>query len=278
MDSMSDAVKSQDAPPERGVAPRGGTVQSVVRSLDLLEAVAGSAESGLVELANRTDLRPSTAHRLLATLVERGYVVQNPQTNRYRLGHRIIALAGVIEDRIARLRASAHPRIKAIRDQYDETTNLVVLDRFSVVYVDQFESSRAVRMFTRIGSRVPAHATGSGKALLAFQPPAMLEELFAREPLRQLTPHTVTSGDALRAELARVRERGYALDREEYEEGVACVAAPIFDHTGDVQAAVSISGPVDRINRFDLRDVGEELARLMLETSRELGFEGRSPK
>ena len=258
-----------------GKPARSGTVQSVVRSLELLEAVAGHAESGLLDLANRTGLRPSTAHRLLATLVERGYVVQNPQNSRYRLGHRIVALAGRAEDRMARLRASVRPWMRQILEQYDESTNLTVLDRFSVVYVDQLESSRAVRMFTRIGSRVPAHATGAGKALLAFQPPAMLDQLYAGEPFAQLTARTITSADGLREEFERVRRLGYALDREEYDDGVACVAAPIFDHTGETLAAISISGPVDRINRLDLREVGERLAEQTLEISRELGFSGR---
>jgi DNA-binding IclR family transcriptional regulator len=254
---------------------RSGTVQSVVRSLELLEAVAGRSESGLLELAERTGLRPSTAHRLLATLVERGYVVQNAQNSRYRLGHRVVALAGRAEDRMARLRASVEPWMRRILEQYDESTNLAVLDRFSVVYVDQLESSRAVRMFTRIGSRVPAHATGVGKALLAFQPAPMLEQLYAGEPFAELTARTITSAESLRQELERVRRRGYALDREEYDDGVACVAAPIFDHTGETLAAISVSGPVDRINRLDLREVGEQLVAQTLEISRELGFSGR---
>jgi IclR family acetate operon transcriptional repressor len=273
-----DNLPQDDADPAAGAVgrpARGRTVQSVVRSLELLEAVAGHAESGLLELANRTGLRPSTAHRLLATLVERGYVVQNPQNSRYRLGHRVVALAGRAEDRMARLRASVQPWMRQILEQYDESTNLAVLDRFSVVYVDQLESSRAVRMFTRIGSRVPAHATGAGKALLAFQPPPMLEELYAGEPFAELTARTITSADSLREELERVRHRGYALDREEYDDGVACVAAPIFDHTGETLAAISVSGPVDRINRLDLREVGEQLAGQTVAISRELGFSGR---
>jgi DNA-binding IclR family transcriptional regulator len=247
-------------------------VQSVVRSLRLLEEIAGSAEVGLADLARATGLRPSTAHRLLATLIECGYVTQSAYSSRYRLGRRVLGLAGAMENRLARLRAAARPCLEQLREEFDETTNLGVLDRFSLVYVDQLESSRAVRMFTRIGSSVPAFATGAGKAMLAFQPDTTVEELLAREPFQQLTPNTIATAARLREELERIRRRGYALDREEYEEGVVCVAAPIFGEGGEVQAAVSISGPAARMQRLDLADTGERLARATLETSRELGY------
>jgi IclR family acetate operon transcriptional repressor len=247
-----------------------GTVQSVARSLRLLEEIAASAETGLIELTRRTGLSPSTTHRLLATLIECGYVVQGPSSNRYRLGHRVAALSGSIDDRLARLRAAASPSMTRLRDEYDETTNLSVLDRFNLVYVDQLGSSRAVRMFTRIGSHVPAYATGSGKAMLAFSADSLLEEVYALAPYEQFAPNTITSADRLREELDRIRARGYALDREEYDEGVVCVAAPIFNH-GGVLGALSISGPASRMYRADLTLAGEKVAEYALEISRELG-------
>jgi IclR family acetate operon transcriptional repressor len=226
----------------------------------------------LTELTRRTGLSPSTTHRLLATLIECGYVVQGPNSNRYRLGHRVAALSGSIDDRLARMRAAAHPWMSQLRDEYDETTNLSVLDRFNLVYVDQLASSRAVRMFTRIGSHVPAHATGSGKAMLAFAPDAVLAELYALAPYERYAPNTITTAERMREELERVRARGYALDREEYDEGVACVAAPIFNHAGAVQGAISLSGPASRMYRLDLTLAGEKVAELGLKVSRELGY------
>lgn len=247
-----------------------GTVQSVARSLRLLEEIAASAETGLIELTRRTGLSPSTTHRLLATLIECGYVVQGPSSNRYRLGHRVAALSGSIDDRLARLRAAASPSMTMLRDEYDETTNLSVLDRFNLVYVDQLGSSRAVRMFTRIGSHVPAYATGSGKAMLAFSPDSLLQEVYALAPYEQFAPNTITTADRLREELDRIRARGYALDREEYDEGVVCVAAPIFNH-GGILGALSISGPASRMYRTDLTLAGEKVAEYALQISRELG-------
>jgi IclR family acetate operon transcriptional repressor len=269
METHTNGAPDGDQPAAEDTRSRG-TVQSVARSLRLLEEIAASAETGLIDLTRRTGLSPSTTHRLLATLIECGYVVQGPSSNRYRLGHRVAALSGSIDDRLARLRAAANPSMIKLRDAYDETTNLSVLDRVNLVYVDQLSSSRAVRMFTRIGSHVPAYATGSGKAMLAFSPDSLLQEVYELAPYEQFAPNTITTADRLREELERIRARGHALDREEYDEGVVCVAAPIFNH-GGIAGALSMSGPASRMYRVDLTLAGEQVAEYALEISRELG-------
>jgi IclR family acetate operon transcriptional repressor len=248
-----------------------------VRSFDLLEAVASADEIGLVELGHRTGLQPSTTHRLLATLIECGYVVQNPQTSRYRLSHKVVELAGGPEHRIERLRTSVRPHLVAIRDATDETTNLCVLDRFTVVYVDQAESGHAVRMLTEIGRRVPAHACGAGKVMLAHQSPEQIALLASQEPFRALTPHTLTTVAELEAELRRARARGFAIDHEEFEDGVACVAAPIFGPAGSVLGAVSVSGPAARLMRADLAELGELVLTHVRAISHELGHRPAAP-
>jgi len=130
-------------------------VQSLDRALDLIEALAGADELGVSELAAQTGLVPSTTHRLLATLVARGYVAQNPVSGRYLLGYKLLELTSGLQDRMARLRTAARPHLEAIQDETGETTNLCVLEGRNVVYVDSVSGTRSVRLFTDIGYAIP---------------------------------------------------------------------------------------------------------------------------
>src|SRR5829696_1114710 len=221
----------------------GQRVQSLDRALDLLEALASSDELGVSEIAARTGLVPSTAHRLLGTLVARGYAAQSPATGRYLLGYKLLELTSGLQDRMARLRTVARPHLEAIQSETGETTNLVVLEGRDVVYVDSVSGTRSVRLFTEIGRAIPAHTSGAGKALLAWRQPADIAALFGDAPLAAATPRTLTTLEALDEDFTRIRRRGYSTDNEEHELGVACVATPILDHTGLALAAISVSGP-----------------------------------
>jgi len=250
-------------------------VQSVARALDLLELVAsGGDEIALTQLARQAGLQPPTAHRLVQTLVEKEWVVQNPRTSRYRLSHKLLSLVGDIEARTARLRAISRPHLESIRDASDESTNLVVLDGLAAVYVDQVPSSQPIRMFTEIGGRVPAYASGAGKAMLAHQAPGVTRALLTGADLRPLTSHTITDSDALEDELAVSRDRGYAFDNEEYQAGVLCVAAAILAEDATAVGAISVSGPAARMRALDPDALGGRLADHARAISRELGYSG----
>jgi DNA-binding IclR family transcriptional regulator len=261
--------------------PSSNPVQAVARAFGLLEALAARDEAGLVELARDGSLHPSTAHRLLASLIDCGYAMQSPTTGRYRLGRKVLELASGSKARDARLRSITRPHLEAIRASVDETTNLVALDGLAAMYLDQVESRHAVRLFAEPGRRVPGHTSGAGKAMLAYEDDGLLDKLYAGEPFERLTARTITTAAALREELGRVRRRGFAVDNEEYEEGVSCVAAPIFDNLGNACAAISVSAPSVRLRRCGLAELGALLARHADEISRELGYEqpvrGRRP-
>src|SRR5918999_820637 len=252
---------------------RRDSVQSLERAFDLLEALSAGGELGVTELANRTGLVPSTAHRLLHTLAKRGYVSQSSESGRYLLGYKVVEVASGLERRLERLRVVAHPHLKRIQRATGETVNLVVLDADRVVYVDQVEGSRSVRMFTAVGTAALAHTTGSGKAIMAAGPPDVAAALYDGRELARLTPRTLVTLAALEDDFARIRRRGYALDNEEHEEGVGCVATPLFDHGGSAFAAISVSGPTARIVHADTADLGAMLVQHAEQVSAALGYD-----
>jgi DNA-binding IclR family transcriptional regulator len=178
-------------------ASRNGRVQSVTRALQLLEALTADEEMGLMELAKRTDLLPSTVHRLLATLADRGYIYQNRETGKYLLSFRVLEVASHVAHRTDRLRAAARPFLERICRVCRETTNLVLLDQWNIVYVDQVLGERAVRLFAEVGRNIPAHTTGAGKAMLAFSAADDLQALLEHEPFESFTPNTITTAKGL---------------------------------------------------------------------------------
>lgn len=252
----------------------GRRVQAVDRALAILETLAEAGRPmGLVELSTRVGLHASTVHRLLATLGKRKFVVQDPQTGRYRLGMRAFEVGSAAIQQVE-LREIARPFLRWLMEETQETANLAVLMDGEVVYIDQVESQNLVRMFTRVGRRVPAHCTGVGKILLAGLSDDEVMRVLDARGLPRFTPHTIVDLRELLKELQRVRASGYALDNEEREVGVRCVAGPVRDHEGRVVAAVSISGPSSRITEDRLPQL---IAAVLTATSRistELGWHG----
>ena len=231
-------------------------VQSVDRALDVLEALADcDGAAGLSEIAARTGLPYGTIHRLLRTLLDRGYVRQEAD-RRYALGGALVRLGGAAERLVG---SWARPYLEQVAALSGETANLAVLEGDFVVYVAQAASQRRLRMFTEVGRRVLPHSTAVGKVLLAYRPDAAA--VLTRTGLPRRTPHTITSLEAMLAELAAVRERGYALDLGEEELGVHCLAVPVFDGDG-VIASMSVSGPAERIDALPREELAADLRRI----------------
>jgi IclR family acetate operon transcriptional repressor len=221
---------------------RGG-VQSLDRAFAILEAMADAdGVIGLSQLAVAADLPLATIHRLVRTLVDLGYVRQEP-SRQYSLGPRLMRLADASTKRLGAL-AKGH--MTDVVDNLGESVNLAILDGDEIVYVAQVQpSANFMRMFTEVGRRVLPHATAVGKAILADAPESRVRGLLERTGMPRRTDHTLTTPDAFLADLARTRERGYALDDGEQELGVRCVAVIVPDAPRPM--ALSMSGPLTRM-------------------------------
>ena len=239
-------------------------VRSVQRALTLLRTfLAHDGELSAAELSKETGLDPSTVFRLLATLEAQGFVEINHATAKCRPGVILLELGSrFLKNNDVRSRSIGY--LERLRDEFGETVHLTILDGNEVVYLEKLAGLHPIGfMSSRVGNRSPAHCTGVGKALLAYLSDEQLAQRYPDGRLKRYTEQTITDFEELRAELARVRKRGDAVDLEEHELGVKCVAAPTFDHK-EIAAAVSVSGPVDRM---DHHIVSENLISTLMEVT-----------
>lgn len=245
---------------DRKAAGSGG-VQSLERAFGLLEHLADAGGvTGLSDLAASSGLPLPTIHRLMRTLVTCGYVRQQPD-RQYALGPRLIRLG---EAAARPLATWARPQLARLVAETGETANMALLDGDEVVYVAQVPSKHAVRMFTEVGRRVLPHSTGVGKALLAHRPEGEVRALLARTGMPAATERTLTTPDAFLDALAAVRKAGYAVDDNEQEVGVRCVAVAVPD--SPTPAALSVSGPAGRVTEAATATI----APLLKEVARDL--------
>jgi IclR family acetate operon transcriptional repressor len=238
-----------------GTRPDGETqlLASVRNAARVLrEFGRGEPQLGVSDLARRLGVAKSTAHRIVHTLAAEGLLERVEDTGRYRLSVAMQVL-GASAQAASLLHGAATPVLDQLRNLTKETVQLAVLDGREVVYVERRESPHTVRLFGRIGNRAPVHCTGTGKLLLAFLPPDELERRLDGLRMPRRTPYTITSLEVLRAELEAIRSRGWAENVNESEMGVASISAPIRDRAGGVVAAVSVAGPVQRVNGDNLR-------------------------
>ncbi len=253
----------------------GKYVQSLERALNILEVMANEgAPITVTELSEKVGLKISTVHRLLTTFTHRGYVEQDPDDNKYRLGLKLLEIGNAVLY-FADIRIVARPYLEELVERCNETANLAILDDAEVVYIDQVESKNLVivKMLAQAGNRGHIHCTASGKSMLAFLPEEKIDEILEKIEMPKFTNETITDPAQLKKELARIRQEGYALDWGEREEHVRCVAAPIFNHEDRVIASISISGPSNRITTYymkhELVDVVKEIAS---KVSHKMGF------
>jgi DNA-binding IclR family transcriptional regulator len=223
---------------------------TLAKGLDVLEALSDVEETGLSELARKLGVSGPTLFRILATLAARGYV-QKSAASRYRLTLKAWELGAKAVRRI-RLRDVARPFMERLAAATEETVHLSVLQGDGIVIVDKLDSPHPVRVDTYVGLRAPAHCSATGKAILAYLPPAALADLLPRSFTRH-TAATITDRAAFDRELAEVRRAGLAKNREEWRAGVCAAAVPIFDSAGTVAASLSVTVPTPRFTQSALR-------------------------
>jgi IclR family KDG regulon transcriptional repressor len=215
---------------------------SVAKAFAILEYLAstgGARELGVISRA--LGMHKSTTYRFLSTLAALGYVAQDPETSRYALGSRVVWLASTYLDSLD-LRTLARPLLEKLVEDTRETVHLAILDNFEVVYIDKVDGHQPVKMASRVGNRMPAHSTGLGKALLAYNNESQWPVYVNKKGLISYTPNTITNPEEFYTHLQGVKQRGYAIDNSENEDGIRCVAVPIHDHTGNTIGAISVSG------------------------------------
>jgi IclR family KDG regulon transcriptional repressor len=247
-------------------------VQAVARTLRILEVLAAEAELGLTDLADRVGMHKSTLYRFMSTLCDLGYAHRDPGTERFSLKLKIFEIGASVYARLDLVKLAA-PCLERLSSATQETVHLAILDDGQLVYLSKIESTRALRvsMQSRVGMTAPAYCTGVGKALLAWTDTEFLDGYLKRCHFVPYTEKTIPDRLRLAAELQIIRNRGWAVDDEEHEYGVRCVAAPVRENGGAVVAALSISGPTIRMGPDRLESVRSLVCEAADEISAALG-------
>ncbi|MFC4402749.1 IclR family transcriptional regulator [Gracilibacillus xinjiangensis] len=248
-------------------------VQSVERTLSILESLAKFPEGlSVTQLAKEMDLAKSTTHRLLNTLSTKGYVEKNEHSGHYQLGIQCLVIASSLLNNLD-IRKVAKESLQKLAETSGEVVHLCVCDSNEAVYIDKVESEHTLRMYSQIGRRAYMHCTGVGKALLSGFTEQEVNQLVEEKGLPKFTETTITEQDKLQKELNTIREKGFAIDEQEHESGIRCIAAPVFDHDGMVVAAISIAGPADRVTKERVNgELAKEIVIQSKTISKKLGY------
>lgn len=241
-------------------------IQSLARGLKILEILANSSQGASVtELAEALDLDKGSASRLVSTLANYAYAEKDPISRRYSLGPQVVSLSRSLLARLP-LREVAKPFLRELMEKTGECSHAGILAQGRVLYIDQVESPASLRVNAEVGSLAPLHCTALGKVLLAYGRiplPAVME---------RFTEHTLVTSDALRKNIEKVKNQGYAVDDEEFDLGVRCVAAPVFDYREKVIGSIGISGPMTRMTNTKLSTCAELVVQISKALSEKMRF------
>jgi len=246
-------------------------LSSVKNALRILRSFSmDEPEKKIGELAESLGLNKSTVSRTMSTLASEGFVFKDPESKKYRLGLTILSLSGIVHTHMDIFRES-QPVLNKLVQELDETVHISILDNNEVVYLQKIECNHPVRFLTHVGKRNPPYSTSSGKVLLAFAKPEIVDQVI-ENGLNPYTKNTITDPNKLREHLAEIKNNKYAFSIEEYSLGVNSVAAPIYDYRGKVIAALTVVGPKQRIQPYKLQIYSKKVIDASLEISNRMGY------
>lgn len=249
-------------------------IASLEKGMRVLELLADNQDMTVTRVAKTLGLNRASSHRFLAHLVDLGYVVKS-EDSRYMLSLKLLELGQKAANRFE-IRPLARPFMQELFLEFRETVNLGHFTGLDVLHLDKIDSVEILRMDTPLGYRAPAYCTGLGKAILAQFSPQELDTYLEHVSLERQGPNTIISAERLKEDLADSRRRGYALDDEELSPGLRCVAAPVFDHTGRAQYAISVSGPTTRVTPRSIDKIAPRVREVCASLSAKLGYNAES--
>ncbi len=246
-------------------------VQALDRAMDILDILSLEPEGlGVTQIAERAALHKSTAHRIVLALAGRGYLEKTQAGSRYKIGLKMVDICSVYLNSVE-LKTEARPMLRDITQRTGLTSHLAILDGNQAVYIDKVEMEQYLRLYSQIGRRIPTHCSALGKCLLSGMANKELDVLLQNYTYTVFTEHTITTEKALRRQLEDVRRDGFAMDDQEHDLGIRCIATPIFDYRGKVVAAISLAGPAQQFVDEKLADYKEKIQASAKEISIRLG-------
>ncbi len=247
-------------------------VQSIDRALTILEVLSNYNEGlGVTEISQEVGLHKSTVYRLLSTLIYKGYVIQDADTNKYKITLKLFELGSKKVESMDLLSASK-TFTKMLMEKVNEVVHLVVREGNEIVYIDKVEANNTICMASTIGKRGQMYSTATGKVILANMPETQCINILNNSKLEMKTDKTITDIDVLKKQLKEIKNKGYAIDDEENEFGVRCVGAPIFNRHGEIEGAISVSGPSNRVTEEKVETIASEVMKYALLISKEIGY------
>jgi len=244
------------------------SIQSIERAFEIIETLAVEPKGlSITELSKRLALHKSTVHRILRTLLSRGYVEKDSESMRYKLGVKFVEISSLYLNSIE-LKTEAHPYLRELVNILGTTVHLAILDKGEVVYIDKVEQVNSIRLYSSIGKRVPAYCTALGKILLTKFSDDDILKILNEIGLKRFTQNTITDPKKVLEEIQQARKFGWAVDNEEFQDGIRCISAPIYDYRGELIAAISASAP----KHIFTPDRDQEVAKKVVETAKKVSY------